>query len=145
MPDQEGRDVRSLRPASMLSGTALRSARAGLVAMFLVSLVFATFGPWFNLTLAYGLMVASIAVGGLGIWWADGAVHEAARNAQLTNGIYAKAGAVLSTVALAVSTYYTGLLVYVVYFSPLWLFGFLILYAFHRSVVDSRAAKEAHA
>ena len=113
--------------------------------MFLVSLVFATFGPWFNLTLAYGLMVASIAVGGLGIWWADGAVHEAARNARLTNGIYAKAGAVLSTVALAVSTYYTGLLVYVVYFSPLWLFGFLILYAFHRSVVDSRAAKEAHA
>src|SRR6266487_917828 len=123
MPDQEGRDVRSLRPASMLSGTALRSARAGLVAMFLVSLVFATFGPWFNLTLAYGLMVASLAVGGLGIWWADGAVHEAARNAQLTNGIYAKAGVFLSTVPLPPSTYYTGHTAYGVKFSPPSLFG----------------------
>src|SRR6266508_1034851 len=88
MPDGEGRDVRSLRPASMPSGTALRSTRAGLVAVFLVSLVFATFGPWFNLLLAYLLMLGSTAVALVGLWWADRAAHEAVRNPAMTNGIY---------------------------------------------------------
>src|SRR5437867_9926476 len=55
----------------------------------LVSFALATFGPWFNLLLGYGLMILSMAVAVVGVWWADRSAHEARRNRAMTNGIYA--------------------------------------------------------
>src|SRR3989442_11829602 len=121
MLNPEARDVRILRPESpALNATALRSTKAGLVALCLVSFALATFGPWFNLVLGYGLMVASMAVALVGLWWADRSAHEAHRNPALTNGIYAKSGTILSVAALILSTYYTGFIVLLLSFWPLW-------------------------
>jgi len=115
------------------------------VAVFLVSLVFATFGPWFNLLLAYLLMLGSTAVALVGLWWADRAAHEAVRNPAMTNGIYARSGAALSVVALLLSGYYTGLLVVVLFLWPVTLFGLLMVYAIHRARLDADARPEARA
>jgi len=125
----------------MLSETALRSTNAGLVAVFLASFALATFGPWFNLTLGYALMIASFVAACLGVGWADRASHEGKRNPAMTNGIYAKAGAALSILALLLSIYYTGLFVFLVVFAPLWIIAVLLLYALHRSNVDTGARK----
>src|SRR5436189_5988570 len=119
MLDPEATDLRSLRPEGpALNATALRSTKAGLVALFLVSFALATFGPWFNLLLGYGLMAASMAVAVFGIWWADRSAHQGHRNRGLTNGIYAKSGATLSVVALILSTYDTRLLLLILVFWP---------------------------
>src|SRR5881396_3002524 len=70
MPDPEATDLRSLRPEGpALNATALRSTKAGLVALCLVSFALATFGPWFNLPLGYGLMILSMAVAVLGMYY----------------------------------------------------------------------------
>ena len=96
MPDLGAHDLGNLRSdGPTLSATALRSTKAGLVALCIVSFALATFGPWFNLLLAYGLMVGSMAVAVAGIWWADRAAHETHRDRTLTNGIYARSGAAL--------------------------------------------------
>lgn len=127
-----------------LNETALRSTKAGLVAILFVSLTFATFGPWFNLSLAYGLMLAALAAALLGLWWADRAAHEARRNPALTNGMFARSGAVLSIAASLLSMYYTGLL-FLLMFSPVWWVGLLIVYAIHRASVDASGGREARA
>ena len=129
----------------MLNGTALRSTKAGLVALGIVCFALASFGPWFNLLLGYGLMVVSIAVAIIGIWWADRSAHEAHRNPALTNGIYAKSGAILSLAALILSTYYTGFIVVVLFFWPLWFIALLLTWAFHRAWIDSDVGSEVHA
>ncbi len=146
MPDSGARELRGLRPdGSMLSATALRSTKAGLVALGIVSFALATFGPWFNLLLAYGLMVASMAIAVLGIWWADRASHVTHRDRTLTNGIYAKSGAALSVATLLLSMYYTGLLVLLLFFWPVLLVVLLVVWAFHRSFVDAVAGSEVRA
>ena len=129
----------------MLNATALRSTKAGLLALGIVSFALATFGPWFNLLLGYGLMVASMAVAVAGIWWADRSSHEARRNRALTNGIYAKSGAALSIASLLLSMYYTGMLVLLLFFWPALLVVLLIVWALHRSFVDAQAASEVRA
>jgi len=129
----------------MLSGTALRSTRAGFAAVFLVSLVFATFGSWFNLFLAYLLMLGSMTMALVGLWRADRAAHEAARNPAMTNGIYARSGAALSVVALLLSAYYTGLLVVVVFLWPVTLLGLLMVCAIHRARLDADEGPGARA
>ena len=129
----------------MLNGTALRSTKAGLAALGIVCLALATFGPWFNLLLGYGLMVASMAVAVVGIWWADRSAHEARRNPALTNWIYAKSGATLSVVALILSTFYTGFIVVVLLFWPLWFIALLLTWAFHRAWINSDVASEVRA
>ena len=97
MPDPAAHEARSLPlDGPTLNGTALRSTKAGLVSLGLVSFALATFGPWFNLLLGYGLMAASMAVAVVGIAWADRALHKTRRSPALTNGIYAKSGAALS-------------------------------------------------
>src|SRR6266581_5671296 len=104
MPEPETNGLRILgSDGPTLNATALRSTKAGLLALGIVSFALATFGPWFNLLLGYGLMVASMAVAVVGIWWADRSAHETHRNPALTNGIYAKSGATLSAVALILS------------------------------------------
>jgi len=128
-----------------LNATALRSTKAGLMALGIVSFALATFGPWFNLLLGYGLMAASIAVAVLGIWWADRSAHQVHRNPGLTNGIFAKSGATLSVVALILSTYYTGLLILVLVFWPLLFVALLLTWAFHRAWVDSDVPSEVQA
>src|SRR5437870_11897492 len=121
MPDPETNDLRILgSEGPTLNALALRSTKAGLLALGIVSFALATFGPWFNLLLGYGLMAASMAVAFVGIWWADRSAHETHRSPALTNGIYAKSGATLSVVALIVSTYYTGFLIVVLVFWPVW-------------------------
>src|SRR2546427_1745 len=63
MPDPETNGLRILgSEGPMLNATALRSTKAGLLALGIVSFALATFGPWFNLLLGYGLMAASVAV-----------------------------------------------------------------------------------
>src|SRR3989442_13156233 len=124
MPDPETNGLRILgSEGPTLNATAFRSAKAGLLALGIVSFALATFGPWFNLLLGYGLMAASMAVAGLGIWWADRSAHQVHRNRGLTNGIYPKSGATLSVGALILSTYYTGLLLLILFFLPLWFIG----------------------
>jgi len=146
MPDPGATDRSDLRRDGRSSSrTALRSTKAGLVAVFFLSLTFATFGPAFNLVVAYGLMIAAIPAALLGLWWADRAAHEAQRDPTRTNGIYAKSGAVLSIAALFVSTYYTGFLVFILVFWPLVWMGLLVVYAFHRASVTAKAAREAGA
>src|SRR5438093_7286915 len=109
MLDPEARDVRILRPEGpALNATALRSTKAGLVALCLVSFALATFGPWFNLLLGYGLMILSMAVAGVGVWWADCSAHEARRKRAGTNRNYAQSGAALSLVALLLGTSHSG-------------------------------------
>src|SRR2546428_10807146 len=84
MPDSGAHGLGNLRSdGPTLSTTALRSTKAGLGALCIVSFALATFGPWFNLLLAYGLMVASMAVAVAGIWWADRAAHETHRDRAL--------------------------------------------------------------
>src|SRR5436309_14618071 len=146
MPDLGANDVRTRRSEGpMLNATALRSTKAGLLALGIVSFALATFGPWFNLLLGYGLMAASMAVAVLGIWWADRSAHQVHRNRGLTNGIYAKSGAILSVVALILSTYYTGLLLLILVFWPLWFIALLLTWAFHRAWVKSNVASEVRA
>src|SRR5437899_5916820 len=120
MPDPGANDLRILgSEGPTLNATALRSTKAGLLALGIVSFALATFDPWFNLLLGYGLMAASMAVAVIGIWWADRSTHETRRNPALTNRIYAKSGATLSVWALMLSTFYTGLLVVRLFFCPL--------------------------
>ena len=146
MPDPEATDLRSLRPEGpALNATALRSTKAGLVALFLVSFALATFGPWFNLLLGYGLMILSMAVAVVGLWWADRSAHEAHRNRAMTNGIYARSGAALSLVALILGMYYTGFFFVILVFWPLLSVALLLTWAFHRAWIDSDAASEVHA
>jgi hypothetical protein len=143
MPDPEAHEHRSPQPGGpILSETALRSTKAGLAAAFLLSFAFATFGPSFNLTLGYALMIASFVAACLGIGWADRAAHEAHRNPAVTNGIYAKSGAALSTVAFLLTMYYTGLLFFLLFLLPISIFVVLVLYALHRSNVDTKARRE---
>src|SRR5437867_11536529 len=111
MPDLGANDVRTRRSEGpMLNATALRSTKAGLLELGIVSFALATFGPWFNLLVGYGLMIASVAVAGVGIWWADRSADELRRTHDMTNGIYAKSGATRAVVTVILSTYYTGLL-----------------------------------
>src|SRR2546426_6074607 len=146
MPDPEANDLWPLRSEGpVLNATALRSTKAGLVALGIVSFALATFGPWFNLLVGYGLMIASMAVAVVGIWWADRCAHETHRNPALTNGIYAKSGATLSVAALILSTYYTGFLVLILVFWPLWFIALLLTWAFHRAWVHSDVASEVRA
>ena len=63
----------------------------------------------------------------------------------MTNGIYAKSGAALSAVALILSTYYTGLLLLILVFWPLWFIALLLTWAFHRAWVDSGVGSEVRA
>ena len=128
----------------MLNATALRSTKAGLLALGTVSFALATFGPWFNLFLGYGLMAASMVVAVLGIWWADRSAHEVHRKPALTNGIFAKSGVALSAVALMLSTYYTGFLLFILVFWPLWFVALLLAWAFHRAWVESDVPSEVH-
>src|SRR2546421_3693430 len=107
MPDPGGNDNRTRHSEGpMLNATALRSTKAGFLALGIVSFALATFGPWFNLLMGYGLMVFSMTVAIVGIWWADRSAGEVHRKPALTNGIFAKAGAALSVLALIVSTYF---------------------------------------
>ena len=146
MPDSGAHDLRNLRSdGPTLSATALRSTKAGLVALCIVSFALATFGPWFNLLLAYGLMVASMAVAVAGIWWADRAAHETHRDRTLTNGIYARSGAALSVATLLLSMYYTGLLVLFLVFWPVLFVVLLIVWTLHRSLVDAGTASGVRA
>src|SRR5438094_7984632 len=146
MPDPETNGLRILgSEGPTLNATAFRSAKAGLLALGIVSFALATFGPWFNLLLGYALMVASIAVAVVGLWWADRSAHETKRARGLTNGIYAKSGAALSVVALMLSTYYTGLLLFILVFWPLWFIGLLLTWAFHRAWIDSKSGSEVRA
>src|SRR5256885_5635343 len=94
MPDLGANDDRTRRSEGpMLNATALRSTKAGLLALGIVSFALATFGPWFNLLVGYGLMIASVAVAVVGRLWADRSGHEIIKNHELTIGVYAKSGA----------------------------------------------------
>src|SRR3989441_6639651 len=138
MPDPETNGLRILgSEGPMLNATALRSTKAGLLALGIVSFALATFGPWFNLLVGYGLMIASVAVAVVGIWWADRSTHEIRRNHGMTNGIYAKSGATLSVVTLILSTYYTRFLVLIFFSWPLWFIRPFLALAFHRAWIDS--------
>ena len=146
MPDPEATDLRSLRPEGpALNATALRSTKAGLVALFLVSFALATFGPWYNVLLGYGLMILSMAVAVVGLWWADRSAREAHRDRAMTNGIDARSGAALSLVALILGMYYIGFFFVILVFWPLWFVALLLTWAFHRAWIDSDAASEVHA
>src|SRR2546426_7752947 len=146
MPDPETNGVRTPRSEGpTLNATALRSTKAGLLALGIVSFALATFGPWFNLLLGYGLMAASMAVAGLGIWWADRSAHETRRTRAMTNWIYAKSGAALSAGGVILSSYYTGLLLLILLFSPFWFIALLLTWAFHRAWVDSGVGSEVRA
>ena len=146
MPDSVPLDSSVPRPdRRTLSATALRSTKAGLVALALVSFALATFGPWFNLILAYSLMVASMLFAIVALWWADRAGHDLRRIPATTNGIYAKAGAALSILALLLAAYYTGLLVVLLFLWPFALVAFLLAWAFHRAFVSTNDVWEVGA
>src|SRR2546427_3706545 len=146
MPDPETNGLRTPRSEGpMLNATALRSTKAGLLALGIVSFALATFGPWFNLLVGYGLMIASVAVAVVGILWADRSAHEIRRNHDLTHGIYAKAGATLLVVTLILLTYYTGFLVLILFTLPLWFIALLLTWAFHRAWIDSNVGSEVRA
>src|SRR5437667_12801203 len=140
MPDPEATDLRSIRPGGpALNATALRSTKAGLAALCLVSFALATFGPWFNLLLGYGLMILSMAVAVGGVWWADRSAHEARRNRAVTNGIYAKSGAAHSLAALLRGMYYTRLYFVIHVSCPLLSVALYIPWAFLAAWNDSVA------
>src|SRR5256885_11426621 len=127
MPDLGANDLRTRRcEGPMLNATALRSTKAGLLALGIVSFALATFGPWFNLLVGYGLMIASVAVAVVGLLWADRSAHEIRRTHDMTNGIYAKSGATLSVVTLILSAYYKGFLVLILFTWPLLLFALFL-------------------
>src|SRR2546428_6436844 len=101
MPDPETNGLRILGfEGPTLNATALRSTKAGLLALGIVSFALATFGPWFNLLLGYGLMAASMAVAVLRISWAGRSAHETRRTRAVTNRSYPEAGPAPSAVAL---------------------------------------------
>ena len=95
--------------ASRSSGsrTPWRSLEAGLAALFCIFVLFATFGPWFNVVVAYALGAAAIASGALGLVWAHAASHRQSSHAE---SAAAGIGALTSLVALSVSAYYVGAL-----------------------------------
>ena len=146
MPDPGGNDNRTRRSEGpTLNATAVRSTKAGLLALGTVSFALATFGPWFNLLLGYGLMVASMAMAFVGIWWADRAAHATRRTRTMTNGTYAKSGAALSVAALMLSSYYSGFLLLILVFWPLWFVALLLTWAFHRAWIESDVGSEVRA
>src|SRR5256885_14337631 len=101
MPDLGANDDRTRRSEGpMLNATALRSTKAGLLALGIVSFALATFGPWFNLLVGYGLMIASVAAAVVGSLWAYRSAPEIRRTHDMTNGVYAQTGATLSGVKL---------------------------------------------
>src|SRR3989442_1785712 len=123
MPDPETNGLRILgSEGPMLNATALRSTKAGLLALGIVSFALATFGPWFNLLLGYGLMAASVAGAELGIWCGGFSVHIAGRDRGLTNGVFAKSGAPVLGGVLVFFAYCTGVLLALFFFLPLLLF-----------------------
>ncbi len=89
---------------------ASRSLEAGLAALFCIFVLFATLGPWFNLVVAYGLGVAAMVAGTLGLVWAHAASHRLRRRASRAGARVAGLGALASIIALSVSAYFVGLL-----------------------------------
>src|SRR3989442_11998392 len=108
MPDLGANDVRARRSEGpMLNATALRSTKAGLLALGIVSFALATFGPWFNLLIGYGLMIASVAVAVLCLWWGGRLGSGIRRSHRLSNGDYPKSGATLSCLSFFPLAYHT--------------------------------------
>ena len=109
---EEGAEVAPIRvPTEAVPCTnAIRALQFGLTALFFLFATLATFGPWFNLALAYVLTGASIVAGLMGLVLAHDASHRLRRNPSETGGTYAKLGAVTSASAVLVSSYYNGFL-----------------------------------
>jgi len=89
--------------------TASRSLQAGLAALFCVFVLFASFGPWFNLVVAYGLAGGAMVAGILGLVWAHAASHRLRHRDSRPGARTAGLGTLASVIALAMAVYATGL------------------------------------
>lgn len=88
----------------------LRSLQFGIASWLLLFLMFASFGPWFRLEIAYVLAGSSILMGAVGISRADATLQGGRHRTQGHRVLYAASGLFLSILAILVSLAYTGLL-----------------------------------
>ena len=125
---------RGVRAGTPWDRTAARSLQAGLTALSLLFVTFATFGPWFNAVMAYVLTGASFAAGVLGVVWAHEAYHRLRRDPTRSGSTPAGLGALASVGAIAVSVYFTGLLAVIVspLLLPIWTGLFVLSSVYHR-------------
>lgn len=90
-----------------VTDVAVRSLQFGIASWFLLFLMWASFGPWFRLDLAYVLAGSSMVLGAAGISRAHAAGSPLR---QTKNPSYIVGGILLSSSAIFVSLAYTGLL-----------------------------------
>jgi hypothetical protein len=118
-----------------------RSLEAGLVAVGLVGVTMATFGPLFLIEVAYGLLAVAAIVAVFSLSWADRVAHSAAADRSVRRD--ARQGRILSGIALLLILYYSGAWILLVDFLPAALFVGLIAWSLHqRRVAHSGAASE---
>jgi hypothetical protein len=118
-----------------------RSLEAGLVAVGLVGVTMATFGPLFLIEVAYDLLAAAAIVAVLSLSWADRVAHSAAAERSVRRD--ARRGRILSGIALLLILYYSGAWILLVDFLPAALLVGLIAWSLHqRRLAHSGATSE---
>jgi O-antigen/teichoic acid export membrane protein len=119
-----------------------RSLEAGFVAVGLVGVTMATFGPLFSIEVAYGLLTVSFIAAVFSLSWADRVAHSATAQRNVRRD--ARRGRILSGLALLLLLYYTGAWIFLIEFLPAVLFVGLIVWSLHQKrVAHSGAASEA--
>src|SRR5439155_20851708 len=111
----------------------LRALQAGLASLFLLFAALATFGPWFQITLAQVLTSASIVVGLAGLRWSHRASHSRQRNPEEAGAGFATAGWLASLFGIVVSGIYNGAILFVLHplAIPIVILALLVFAAVH--------------
>ncbi len=130
------RILERVRAGSGVDREASYGVQAGLLAIALVGITLATFGPFFFLSLAYVLMAAAGAIALLGWRWDDRVLHLARTRSRVRTD--AQIGRILSTVSLLFVVYYSGLWILLAVTWPIVLLFGLLAWSAHRARVAAR-------
>jgi hypothetical protein len=106
------------------------SIQAGLVAVALVGVTMATFGPAFRLAVGYGLLSGAFVAAVFAMVWADRVGHSQTPVRRARRD--ARSGQFLSGIALVLILYYTGTWILLVFAWPLALAVGLVAWSLHR-------------
>jgi len=130
------RILERIRAGSGVEREASYGLQAGLLAIALIGITLATFGPFFFLSLAYVLISAAGAFALLGWRWADRVLHLAKTQSRVRTD--AQIGRILSIVSLLFVLYYSGLWILLAVTWPIVLFFGLLAWSAHRARVNAR-------
>jgi hypothetical protein len=106
------------------------SLQAGLVAVAMVGITMATFGPLFHLAMGYALLAGAFIAAAFAIRWADRASHSRAAVRRALRD--ARGGQILSGAAIILISYLSGGWILLATVWPLALFFSLVAWSLHR-------------